>query len=523
MATIIGTSGNDTLDGTAGDDAISADAGADRINGSGGVDRVDGGGGGFDALEFTLGDASTFAQPTGPRTYLIEQDRVREAGGLFDTRFAGIEFVRFDFRRTGAFGDTVDASSHAAATGTRFSFTLGGGDDRFIGTAASDYVYGNLGRLTADGGLGFDSVVVLPDGARGAVTLQRSDDRLVGMQNGAEIYDLRGFESITVENGGAVGLDVNAAGADARIAFVDTGGVDRFIGGALNDSFVHASFSDRTGQKDDLTGGDGADSYESFAAARALDGATITDFTSDDSIFLSTREAAIDSFNLAVDWFIGGARFSGRVGEVRYETATARTFLQIDGDGDGAADATLTLAGGASALIGSFGPGPNGAFGLTVRRDVPATLRTGTAGDDTLTGGAGDDQIVGLGGNDVIEGGDGRDTLSGGTGADTLAGGAGDDLLVVDEVGDIMIERAGGGFDTLEVSTGSYLLNSDASVELLRAAAGSAPINSAGTRFRSGSRGTTARTSCPRVAGVAWIRWWEAWATTPTACSRPGT
>ena len=77
---------------------------------------------------------------------------------------------------------------------------------------------------------------------------------------------------------------------------------------------------------------------------------------------------------------------------------------------------------------------------------------TGNAGANVLDGGDGADILVGRGGNDSLFGGAGVDRLDGGTGADTMEGGADNDVYVVDNLGDVVMELAGGGDDRVVAS-----------------------------------------------------------------------
>lgn len=76
----------------------------------------------------------------------------------------------------------------------------------------------------------------------------------------------------------------------------------------------------------------------------------------------------------------------------------------------------------------------------------------GLAGDDELDGGAGADRLAGRDGADLLIGGAGADRLTGGNGADRMAGGDGNDIYDVDNVGDVVTERAGEGKDRINTS-----------------------------------------------------------------------
>ena len=75
----------------------------------------------------------------------------------------------------------------------------------------------------------------------------------------------------------------------------------------------------------------------------------------------------------------------------------------------------------------------------------------GTAANNALSGLDGNDTLIGGAGNDTLTGGDGNDRLDGGTGADSMNGGLGNDTYIVDNVGDVAGEVAG-GVDTVLAS-----------------------------------------------------------------------
>lgn len=96
-----------------------------------------------------------------------------------------------------------------------------------------------------------------------------------------------------------------------------------------------------------------------------------------------------------------------------------------------------------------------GAF--TLAAHVERLTYTGN-GDFAGTGNAQDNLLTGRSGNDTLDGAAGNDTLNGGAGNDSLVGGLGDDLFIVEQMGDVVVELAGQGTDTVQTSLNSYTL-----------------------------------------------------------------
>lgn len=123
---------------------------------------------------------------------------------------------------------------------------------------------------------------------------------------------------------------------------------------------------------------------------------------------------------------------------------------------------------------------------------------SGTASNDNLTGGSVDDELYGYEGSDTLSGYAGNDLIDGGTGADRMDGGAGDDLYVVDNAGDIVVESARAGTDTVQ-SVISYTLG--ANVENL-SLTGSDAINGKGNVLNNVITGNEAANALNGVTGA---------------------
>lgn len=104
-------------------------------------------------------------------------------------------------------------------------------------------------------------------------------------------------------------------------------------------------------------------------------------------------------------------------------------------------------------------------------RSLTAVNYTGNEGHNLLVGGYG---------NDTLSGGAGRDQLDGRQGADRMVGGKDDDVYSVDNAGDIVVEQAGEGRDSV-VSTLDWVLGDHVEALTLRNADGTMEHGMKGT------------------------------------------
>lgn len=241
---------------------------------------------------------------------------------------------------------------------------------------------------------------------------EQTADRLgLGMSDGVPSLHLAGDQSGEARDDlivGALGNDV-IEGKSGNDVLAGLAGQDKIRPGPGQDSVL---------------GGDGQDLIAGKPAD--LHGDAILDFSAADTLRFD------------------GVRFAA--GNMTVTAGSA--ILNIDTDGNGGKDTTVTLEGD---FPGTFQVKPSAAGGAAftdITYQPPTIVEiNGTNRNDRLTGGDARERIDGKDGSDVLIGNGGDDTLLGGRGLDRLEGGTGDDLLQGGDGNDILL--GGNGNDTL--------------------------------------------------------------------------
>lgn len=276
LTRVVGTDGADRLKAAAfGDSLLIGGKGNDQLTGGDGNTRMEGG--------------------EGDDVYFVRSARdlvVEERGGGNDTVYASIDYT---------LPDNVETLRMVSPGLTGRGNAL---DNRMIGTAGGDKLYGGAGN-----------------------------DSIQGLDGDDWLYGEAGKDNL---NGGA-GNDMLYGGAGAD-TLIGGEGNDRIWGGADADIIEGGAGNDR------MSGGPGADTFlfrnESFG-----DHDVIVDFEKGDRISLSLMDANLNTdFNDAFR-FVGTSAFTKTAGELRYERTADGVVCFADMTGDGVADLTISLLG----------------------------------------------------------------------------------------------------------------------------------------------------------------------------------
>ena len=282
---------------------------------------------------------------------------------------------------------------------------------------------------------------------------------------------LAGDDGADVIDGGDGADHINGSGGDDIL--LGGGGADWVSGGNGNDRVDGGDGRDKLnggqgndvlfggGSEDGYVGGDGIDTFIVSAGTDWIADLGLND--EQDIVQISGAASVIA--NAAGNWVATAATTNN-------STAVRPGYIWSKGF-----DIDLTAAGGTR--------------GWTVSNEgiADAVTLTGSAFADTLQGGDGADTLYGGKGADTLYGGKGADTLYGGIGPDTMNGGEGDDTFYVDDAGDLTVDVANGGVDTVFASANHTL---GVNVEMLQLT---------GLSFLSGTGNTQANTITASDAG----------------------
>jgi Ca2+-binding RTX toxin-like protein len=370
------------------------------------------GNGGYNTLDGKAGD-DTLTGYYGNDTYIVDSigDVVIEnASQGTDKIYASISYTL----TANVEHLTLTGTADINGTGNSLSNSITGnvGNNILTGDAGNDTLNGGDGNDTINGGAGNDSLI-------GGI----GDDSLIG-GIGNDIYIVDSIGDIVIEN--------TQEGTDkiyASISYTLTDYVEHLTltGTADIDGIGNSRSNSITGNvgNNSLTGGDGNDTLNGGVGNDTLNGG-----------------AGNDALN-------GGAGNDSLIGGVGNDSYT------VDSIGDVVIEDANSGTDTVSASISYTLTDNVEHLNLTGTANIDGTGNsrnnniTGNTGNNSLSGGAGNDSLSGGSGDDSLNGGDGNDTLSGGAGNDTLSGGLGNDSYGVGSIGDVVIEDADSGIDSV--------------------------------------------------------------------------
>jgi len=474
---IKGNSGANVLAGLAGADTIYGYSGNDTLLGGEGNDSLDGGSG-----------ADAMNGGTGDDTYIVDNtdDTVIElVGEGMDTIHSSASYTLSDnvenLTLTGSatisgIGNELDN----VLTGNTGHNTLSGlaGDDTLIGNSGNDTLDGGTGADTMSGGSGNDTYVVDDAGDAVNESYNAGTDHVYSgidytLTDNVENLTLTG----TADTNGTGNILNNVITGNAGNNVLDGGsGADTLIGGAGDDTYMIDNSADAIVELFD-GGTDTVHSSSSYILSENIENLYLTGAASingtgnegdnliegnsgNNTLFGQGGNDIIHGYE-GDDLLYGGTGIDQLYGGAGNDTLDGGSGDDVMTGGTG--DDVYVVDDAADQVIENAGEGIDtvrASFNYVLGDHVENLILTGTAaidgtGDEfgnVLTGNDGDNVLSGLAGDDTLLGNGGNDTLIGGTGNDLMQGGSGNDTYLVDDAGDVIIETANAGIDTVQAS-----------------------------------------------------------------------
>lgn len=274
-------------------------------------------------------------------------EAIWDTGGVDTISYAGNSATTIDLRAATLQYETGGGGFVSSASGIAGGFTIANGVviENARGGSGRDSIRGNESNNTLIGANGHDTI--LGDSGNDRIIGGNGNDRLLGNNGDDRMY---GGNRADFMNGGNGNDRLYGNDGDDQIYGLD--GYDRLVGQDGDDELIGGKSSDRffggAGQ-DVMTGNGGRDRFSFVSLGDSVVGArrdAITNFAQGfDVVNIRVIDANADETGNQAFTFIGGARFSGTAGELRYIDLGDDVIVAGDVDGDRAPDFEIMLYG----------------------------------------------------------------------------------------------------------------------------------------------------------------------------------
>ncbi|MBZ9993082.1 right-handed parallel beta-helix repeat-containing protein [Mesorhizobium sp. BH1-1-4] len=253
-------------------------------------------------------------------------------------------------------------------------------------------------------------------------------------------------------------------GTSGNDVFHGTTGIDTMTGGLGNDTY----YADNAGDKVVEAKNGGNDTVLASVSYALSAGSQVEHLATTNPAGTTPIDLTGNEFAQTIDGNAGANTIDGRGGADTMTGYGGNDTYIVDNVGD--------------KVIEKVGGGED-----SVRASVSFALSAGSEVEHLATTNAAGTTAINLTGNEfaqTIDGNAGANTIDGRGGADTMTGYGGNDTYIVDNIGDKVIEKVGGGEDSVRASV-SYALSAGSEIEHLATTnqSGRGAINLAGNEF----------------------------------------